>query len=143
MFVRFVIGSISENAYRLDGVFSRAGELRESGALGKEPTDRLAALLDWFNQCLPVPPFAQIRADQRWSKRIVCWFWGTQNVAVRVMWTMVKLLQEGGTPVRFITTIRPGRILYKDRFQIVAEVPGLREQDLRLVPRRCRASKSR
>ena len=143
MFVRFVVGTTSENPYWLDGVFEPAARLRDDRSLGEDRTERLAALLDWFNQCLPVPPFQQIRAKSRWSPRVVCWYWGTRNVAVKIMWPMVKLLEEGGLPVRLITTARPGRILYEDSYQIVAETPGLREQDRRLVPRNCRARKWR
>ena len=143
MFVRFVVGTPSENPYWLNGVFERAYRLREEESLGRDRIERLAEMLDWFKQHLPVPPFDQVLAARRWSDRAVCWFRGIQNEPLRRMWPMVKLLQEGGTPVRFITTARPGRILYEDSFQIVAETPGLREQDRRLVPRRCQARRSR
>jgi hypothetical protein len=141
MFVRFVVGTVVENPYWLNGVFERAHRLRDGESLGVAQTEQLAEMLDWFKHNLPVPPFDEVLAARRWSDWVVCWFRGIRNEPLRRMWPMVKLLEEAGTPVRFIKTARPGRILYEDSFQIVAETPGLREQDWRLVPRRCRARK--
>ena len=143
MFVRFVVGTNSENPYWLDGVFGLAYRLRDDEALGEGRTEWLAEILEWFNRHLPVPPFGGVRARRRWSDRVVCWFRGERNEPLRRMWPLVELLRDDGTPVRVVTTSRPGRILYEDSFQIVAETPGLREQDWRLVPRRYRTQRSR
>jgi hypothetical protein len=37
------------------------------------------------------------------------------------MWELVALLREHGEPVRFVRSTEPGRILYSDDWQIVAD----------------------
>jgi hypothetical protein len=37
------------------------------------------------------------------------------------IWDIVALLREHGMLVRLVTTNKPGKIVYQDRYQVVAE----------------------
>ncbi len=121
MYLRFVVGSDDENAYWLDGIFTRARLLDEAGELYAYESARLSEVFAWFNENLPCPPFAWKRWNGEWSVDAVSWFRDDGGEPVRRIWDLVAILREHGTPVRFVTTKRPGRIVYRDKYQVVAE----------------------
>jgi len=49
MYVRFVVNERDANSGRRQGPFQATGALRDSGVLGREDWDRLAAAREWFN----------------------------------------------------------------------------------------------
>lgn len=123
MFVRFVVGADSENQARLLGVLTEAHELMERGELFDHEAQTLIEALGWFNDHLPVPPFRAMQRSGKWTDRAVCWFRPEATEPIGRVWDVVAILKEHGTPVRLLTTGRPGRVLFEDRFQVVAEPP--------------------
>lgn len=123
MFVRFVVGIESENAFWLDGVITAARILRDEGELYRHESERLNEVFAWFNGHLPCPPFRQKLRSGEWSRDAVCWFRAEAGEPIRRIWDIVAILEEHGTPVRLVTTKKPGKIVYSDPYQIVAETP--------------------
>lgn len=123
MFVRFVVGADSENQSRLLGVLTEAHELMERGELFDHEAQTLTEALGWFNDHLPVPPFRAMQRSGKWTDRAVCWFRPEAREPIAHVWDVVAILKEHGTPVRLLATDRPGRVVFEDRFQIVAEPP--------------------
>lgn len=123
MFVRFVVGADSENQSRLLGVLTEGHELMERGELFDHEAQTLTEALGWFNDHLPVPPFRAMQRSGKWTDRAVCWFRPEAREPIAHVWDVVAILKEHGTPVRLLATDRPGRVVFEDRFQIVAEPP--------------------
>ncbi len=121
MFVRFVAGTDGKNAYWLTGVFVIARELRDANQLQDYEVERLDDIFDWFNDHLPCPPFEKNLKSRIWSRDAVSWFRDDAKEPVKRMWEIVALLHEHGVAVRFVQTERPGKIVYEDQFQVVAE----------------------
>ena len=134
MFLRFVVGTGVDNPYYLTGVLTYARDFRDAGRLGSESCERLNQLFDWFGDHLPCPPFSRNR--RRWSQDAVCWFKSSAGEPLTRMWELVEILKNDGLPVRFVTSMTPGRIVYEDEHQIVARTPSEELQDARLVSRR-------
>src|SRR5262249_37422700 len=107
----------------LTGVFMQARELRDRGDLADYECDWLNEVFDWFNCHLPVPPFRRNLWSKRWSANAVCWYRDDAKEPLSRMWDIVAMLREHGVPVRLITTQKPGRIVFEDKFQVVAETP--------------------
>ena len=42
---------------------------------------------------------------------------------IRRMWDIVAILREHGVAARMVTAEKPGKIVYEDRYQVVAETP--------------------
>ena len=123
MFVRFVVGSDAENAAWLTGVITEARLLRDAGELYDYESERLEAIYDWFKEHLPCPPFqSKLRAGE-WTREAVAWFRAEAGEPIRQIWDLVAILREHGVPVRMITTEKPGKIVYEDDYQVVAETP--------------------
>jgi hypothetical protein len=73
----------------------------------------LSDSLNWFNEHLPVP------AADELDQRAIFWFHRPSQV-VREMWQLVAILRDEGVPVALRRTSIPGRIIYRDDFQIAA-----------------------
>jgi hypothetical protein len=120
-FVRFVVGVDSENAFWLDGVITAARLLRDDGELFSHEVQWLEEIYVWFDEHVPCPPFQEKLRNGEWTREAVSWFRADATEPIQRMWDIVALLREHGVPVRFLTTERPGRIVYRDRYQVVAE----------------------
>ena len=68
--------------------------------------------LDWFNANLPVPRVADVRA--------VFWFRPDAGAPLTRIWSMVRIAEGTGLPVRIYRTRRPGTVVYSDPYQIAA-----------------------
>jgi hypothetical protein len=123
MFVRFVVGAETDNAFRLDGVFTISSMVREQGQLFDHECALLEEIYDWFNHHLPCPPFRKKLRSGKWTRNAICWFRDEAGEPIKHIWDIVAILKEHGTLVRLIRTDRPGRIVYSDSYQIVAETP--------------------
>ena len=121
MFVRF--GTEAESAYRLDGVFVESRLLCDEGRLYAYEIGLLDETYAWFNEYLPCPPFAAKLRSGEWTRNAVAWFRDDAGEPLRRAWDLVHLLRENGVPVRLVASGRPGRIVYRDRYQVVAETP--------------------
>jgi hypothetical protein len=123
MYVRFVVGDEAANAYWLTGIFFWARLLRDDGKLYAYEVNLFETTSAWFNEHLPCPPFgAKLRSGQ-WTPDAVSWFRDDAGEPLRRIWDLVHLLRENGSPVRLVTTDRPGKIVYRDDYQVVAETP--------------------
>ncbi len=123
MFLRFVVGADSENAAWLTGVITMARILRDEGELYGYEADLLKATFDWLNRNLPCPPFGEKLGSGEWTPDAVCWFREDAREAVGRLWDIVAILREHGVPVRLVSAERPGKIVYEDAWQVVAETP--------------------
>jgi hypothetical protein len=123
MYVRFVVGTDAEDAFWLTGVLTSARIVRDEGELYAYEVDLLNTVYDWFNEHLPCPPFAEKLRSGEWTHDAVSWFRANAGEPLSRAWDIIAILREHGTPVRMVTSSRPGQIVYSDRYQIVAETP--------------------
>jgi len=121
MFVRFVTPIIHPESGVATGLFRAFGFYEDEGLIPDCYQDRLDELFDWFNENLPVPDRLS-RAIGRFRIAFgVCWLKPSVVEHIRYMWDLAAIYEASGIPVRFLTTSRPGYLLYEDDFQIVAE----------------------
>lgn len=123
MFVRFVTGAEDENVFHLEGVIAAASELVDGGTLYDYETRWLNEIFTWFNEHLPCPPFRRKLGSGEWTEHAVCWFYDRAGAPLERIWDIVALLKEHGSPVRLVTSRKPGKIVYCDQYQVVAERP--------------------
>jgi hypothetical protein len=72
---------------------------------------------NWFNEHLPVP------RKRRKLNAGFCWFRPKAREHIARAREMARLIAETGVATAQIQTFRPGQILYRDDYQIVAK-PG-------------------
>jgi hypothetical protein len=79
--------------------------------------------LDWFEDNLPVPRREAFRVRSRkiWRPDGICWFVAEAREMIARTFVLAALLDDAGMPVRKVATRRPGTILYRDPWQVVAK----------------------
>jgi hypothetical protein len=117
MYLRFVVGSDSEDHRLLTGVITESRFLRDNGLLQDYETEWLEQQFNWFNTNIPVPPYKQ----NEWPTNCAAWFKNNESAAEALtrIWEFVNLLRENGKQVRVLRSKMPGYIWYEDDFQIV------------------------
>lgn len=120
MFIRFVVGADGEESRWLDGIFTKAQSLKRRGRMLDYEAKRLEEIFDFFNDVLPVPPFEENK--NKWTSDAVSWFRDSAKDIIPFMWDIVTILREHGVPIRILRTGNPGKILYEDKWQVVANI---------------------
>jgi hypothetical protein len=123
MYVRFI------SPWRLNrrgvdcGLFGPAGACEADPRVPEVLRRALGAEIDWFNRWLAVPPRRAfvVRSRKRWLSHGICWFVAEAREPIAHGFALAALLGECGVPVRKVATTRPGQILYRDAWQIVAK----------------------
>ena len=123
MYVRFVVATPQQNPWWATGVITSARILGDDGVLEPYEVDVVEAAFDWFNTHLPCPPFQQNLNSGRWTQDAVAWFLPYAREPIARMWDLVAVLKQHGVATRMLRSYFPGRIVYIDDFQIVAETP--------------------
>lgn len=62
-----------------------------------------------------------VKSRGRWYADGSCWFVAEAREMIAHAFVLGSLLREIGVPVRKVATRRPGTVLYRDRWQIVAK----------------------
>lgn len=82
-------------------------------------------IFKWFNESpLKVPPFSAKKKRNEWSKEAVSWFRTSQiHLFHKKVMLLVYFLRYYGMVVSIKRVNYPGKIVYRDKHQIVAETP--------------------
>ncbi len=120
-FVRFVLPVCDEETSCATGVF-QVRQLWRTRDVDPAFDRRVAAAFDWFNDNLPVPPVVKKRKDG------LCWFrreperpWLPESLEpLRRAFRLASYLRSRGIRVETLQTSDAGRVLYEDRWQVVA-----------------------
>jgi hypothetical protein len=123
IYLRFVVGAPGDDWRWLTGILGAAGTLREESRLEPYQVDVAESAFEWFNEHLPHPPFEDNLKSGVWSQDAVSWFLPDAKDFVRRMWDLVAVLKDHDVPVRMLSTPQPGLIVYRDKYQVVAETP--------------------
>jgi hypothetical protein len=123
-YVRFVVPVRNDGTARATGVFQVRTLCRRTD-LPPSVDRRVRRAFAWFGDNLPVPPVVK---EQRGA---LCWFrrepgrpWSPDaHEALRRAFQLASYLRSLGMSVETVQTDAPGRVLYEDRWQVVA-VPG-------------------
>lgn len=123
-YVRFVTGRQDPDTGRAEGLFSAAGALADSATCLPHVREELETLFAWFNRELPIPDrFSSSTSKGAWRRntRGICWFKEGANEAIARARRIAQIVEEHDVPVTVLKTRRPGRIVYEDTAQLVAE----------------------
>lgn len=118
-YVRFVVGKRSEDACWLTGVVTMARlKMRR---FDKPSRKVVRETFRWFNTNIPCPPFSKKRKAGVWTPDAVAWFRTTACQPIARLRPLIRVLRAHGFTVRTMYADKPGKVLYRDRWQVVAE----------------------
>lgn len=115
-YIRFVVGT-NRDSPRKTGVVTELKMLLQESDIPKYDRIYIEQFFEQLNRTLPRPPFAK----SNWSPDAISWFKDTAQQMIAMFRDVIPLLEENGRFVRMLVTADPGKILYEDTYQIVAE----------------------
>lgn len=80
--------------------------------------DRICEIFFVLNCKLPVPPYS----SNNWPIDAISWFKDSATEFIGLTRELANLLKSQDYQVKMFATDNPGKILYEDEYQIVAEV---------------------
>jgi len=85
--------------------------------------EALWAEIEWFEANLRAPERRHflVKSRRRFRADGICWFTDAAREAIARAFVVAALLGECGVPATKVVTHRPGQILYRDDWQIVAK----------------------
>ena len=121
-YIRFVVGKRSKEAMWLTGVVAIA-QLKK-GRFTKKDRQIVNGTFKWFNDNITCPPYTQKRNTGVWSVDAVAWFRTTARQPIARLRPLIHILRKHGCVIRTIYANNPGKIVYRDKWQVVAETPN-------------------
>ena len=102
------------------GIFREAYRLWHAETLPAADRIELRALLDWFNSHLERPPRLAASPRPHASKTATSWIRASAAMHVAQLRRLAGLVQDASIPVDELLTDRPGYVVYRDAYQVVA-----------------------
>ena len=126
MYLRFVSPLKAEGSTRARdlhmGIFQAVIHCRDDIETPAWLRRQLDKEFDWFKTYLPSPDERYFETwcvrDYHWDS--VCWFKDSATQMIKRAWALKALIEEAGLPMAVLHTETPGRISYRDKYQIVA-----------------------
>ena len=105
------------------GIFGPAYRVRRDSSYPLYLRRAVHTELRWFEDKLPVPPRGQfqVRSKTWWRAQGICWFKPEAREMIQRAFGLRAVLRECDILISDLRTDRPGQILYKDAFQIIAK----------------------
>jgi hypothetical protein len=123
MYVRFIAPGAALRPGIDHGLFRPAYALCEDRGTAETLVLAIRDGLDWFETELPVPRRRcfLVKSRKRWLAEGICWFRDDAREMIARAFALAALIEACGVPVVKRATRRPGQILYRDAWQIVAK----------------------
>ena len=127
MYIRYVAYfDEGENPWHQNGLLTFSQQRIEEGQIHKEVRKSIRRVFKWYNKYIPCPPFRKMKKKDKWSADTICWWKESvecNKITIHLMRKLTQLLRWQGYRVKVMKTNRPGKIVYEDEYQIVAEIP--------------------
>ena len=94
------------------GLFRASKIVTNAADLPAATRSELRAVFRWFNANLPVP--------RRLPRSAVCWLRADANESLERLRALVEIYRVAGRPVWLHATRNPGRVVYRDEYQVAA-----------------------
>jgi hypothetical protein len=121
MLIRFAVHQRDPDSLVPGGVIQVLDDLREDGALAPYEDERAAEIMRWLSKNLPEPTRFDRSRSRAGAGRGISWLRHTARAHIRRMHELCAILEDHDVTIRMLTTDRPGRIVYEDEYQVVAE----------------------
>ena len=119
MYLRFIV--VAPRARPAFGLFRSEYHPRYDESLPEWLRPPIEELYDWFGANLAVPRRFTVVSRRRRIYAGLCWFRPEAREHIARARELALLIAEAGQPTAMLKTRRPGQVLYRDEFQIVAK----------------------
>ncbi|HWE72788.1 MAG TPA: hypothetical protein VG328_06485 [Stellaceae bacterium] len=118
--IRFVTQRRSPPDGQRTGIFREAYRLWRADTLPAEERAELRALLDWFDVYLERPRRLRASPSEHAGKTPLSWIRISAAHHIARFRRLAEIVNEASIPVDELLTERPGYVVYRDAYQVVA-----------------------
>ena len=119
-YIRFVTRQRHEPYGHRTGIFRAAYRLWRDSTLTLAERDEVRALLDWFNDNLALPERLTASRRPHGRETAISWIRDSAGQHIAQLRRLAALLGQAGIAVDELRTMRPGYVVYRDPYQVVA-----------------------
>ena len=120
MYVRFCMRDRHPWSRVPSGLFGLAYAVRQDPLVEEWIRAAVADEIAWFEEHLPVPVRFGVPSRKKWLRLGVCWFRSEARQHVAHAFALARWLDAANCALGRLETDRPGQILYRDPYQVVA-----------------------
>jgi hypothetical protein len=126
IYIRFVCYQLVASRRQRLGLFQAIADARECEDAQPWALKQIGELYGWFQQNLRVPSLVSSAGWKGAGQPGLSWFKPVATEHIKRMHQLKLALEACGVHVDILTTRDPGRVIWQDRHQLVAE-PGNRK----------------
>jgi hypothetical protein len=119
-YIRFVTERRHSPYGHRTGIFQEAYRLWHADTLAVAHRAEIRALLDWFNDNLERPERLAASPRAHASKTAISWLRASAHHHLVRLHRLTDLVKEASIAVDELQTTRPGYIVYRDAYQVIA-----------------------
>ena len=120
MYLRFETTQVDIRTGKNIGLFTLAYNLLRENKLTSHEAAVVDQLLKWFKSNLPIPTKFTKKRVPSYNTPGISWLKSEEKEMVGKFWELKNVLDEAGYHIEFIKVEYPGKIIYEDKFQVVA-----------------------
>jgi hypothetical protein len=118
--IRFVTQRRHPSDGHRTGIFQEAYRLWHAATLSAVDHAELREILDWFNAHLEHPQRFAASPREHASKTAISWIRASAGQHVAQLRRLAALVNDASISVDELHTTRPGYIIYRDAYQVIA-----------------------
>jgi hypothetical protein len=125
MYIRFIARYFNHQTDREEtGIFRAADYVRDQTDIGAAEKESLQALIDWFDENLPVPDFYDDPAKRSEEQHTYFWFKTSAGEFLERMNALAAIVEAHNIKVEILRAeIVPGEMVFEDYCQIAVAAP--------------------
>ena len=120
-YVRFAVRWKDKDSGRGQGLFQAAWVSRDAGLMSAHQEEQHDALRDWFSKNLEAPDRFDKNKNHHRPGLGLSWFKDDAQEHIDKMREFAELLRTLDVVVDEVYSDRPGKVLYEDKFQVLAK----------------------
>jgi len=125
MYLRFETKELDKRSGKMKGIFTLSYQLIENNELSDIDEMKIKNILSWFSKYLPVPDkFSKKKNDAHKNHHGISWMKSDAKEAIEYFWKLKIILDNVGHNIEVLKVKNPGKVVYEDNFQLVAEPYG-------------------
>ena len=123
MYLRFVLSARDLTTGARQGLVTAAYDLMRSDSLAEYEEAELRSAVKELERTLPVPTnFSRKKNDSHKNHRGLSWIKPEATSTISCLRKIQAVLENHDVSVEVLSAEKPGRIVYEDEYQIVAEL---------------------
>jgi hypothetical protein len=120
VYLRFITQFVNEDGQTQRGFFNALAYIQNHLSTSDEDKEKLDAIYRWFKENLDAPEWFKKPEYRQHEYHSISWFKDSAKEHILKIQEAMEILEKYDLIVERVTTKKPGRIFFEDKYQISA-----------------------